>query len=67
MTIVMLMTNDIHAGQSYPEREVCEKVVQELRDSTGWDWTFQTIEDETGGVWHHIPCLRSGGCRAYLA
>jgi len=66
-TTVMMVTNDIHQAQAYPERAECEKIVEELRNTTGWDWTFSSVEDETGDCWHHMPCILSGGSRVYLA
>lgn len=61
-----LVTNNIHHAKAYPERAECEAAVQELRNETGWDWTFQSIEDETGDCWHHMPCILNGGARVYL-
>ncbi len=61
------MTPDMAKARSYSERWEAEKVVEALRSDTGWDWTFQSVEDEVGDRWHHMPCLISGGLHAYLA
>ena len=61
-----LVTNNIHHGKSYPERAECEAAVDELRNETGWDWTYISVEDETGDCWHHMPCICSGGSYVYL-
>lgn len=61
-----LVTNNIHHGKAYPERAECEAAVQELRNETGWDWTYTSVEDETGDCWHHMPCILTGGARVYL-
>lgn len=61
-----LVTNNIHHGKAYSERAECEAAVQELRNETGWDWTYTSVEDETGDCWHHTPCILTGGARAYL-
>lgn len=65
--MMLRVTNHLHSAQAYPERHQAEARVQELRNETGWDWTYISVEDETGDCWHHMPCICSGGSYVYLA
>ena len=64
--VTLTVTNHLHSAKAYPERHECETAVQELRNETGWDWTFISVEDETGDCWHHTPCILIGSARVYL-
>ncbi len=66
-SVCVAMTADMAKARSFSERWEAEETVQALRSETGWDWTFQSIEDEVGDRWHHMPCILSGGSHAYLA
>ena len=66
LDFTLTLTHDLHSSKAYPERHECETAVQELRNETGWDWTFISVEDETGDCWHHMPCICSGGSYVYL-
>ena len=61
-----LVTNDPQTAMFYLSRGDCEEAVQQLRNETGWDWTFATCKDTGSGKPHYIPRVTVGGGNVYL-